>query len=581
MRCPLSEANRSDLLRIEIGRAGGATWWELASRLLKQPAAMRNLLLATGLTLLASACTSSPDQLPDPPVLKITSPQRSLIQDHAGKIMVTGTVAPNPAGTPVKAVLVNNVAAAVNADGTFSASIDIKPGATLIHTEATDNGGGKATDTRSVEAGELRPPGANIQNAVTADISAQAFAKISDVASGMIKMADLSKLIAPMQPMVNAGGSCLGVKGYVDTITMTDAHISLVPVAGGLQFRAEIDGLNIQGHASFKVACIGASDTFGMTADAVVVSGTLDVAPNGMMGFTTTLVSPNVAITNLNVSAGGIPQSIINLLDVNGLMSFAISKGAEMFMGPMMNKALGGLAGPQKLNLLGKTIDVQVAPSDVQFTAASGLIVLDMRFLIEGSETSKGFIFTDNGMPTMDAGAGMQLGIADDLANEMMSEFTALGMLNLSLPQNGGTFDSTTMAATSPPMISADPADGKMKLVLPDMMQTFTLHGVPVAKAALNATIELNITPASNGYAVALNLGAPTINVDVLDDIANGTRFTNDDLSTAVKLCIDGQIKSLSGLLGGIPLPAMAGIQMRNLSIGAQAGYVMVKGDIQ
>ena len=47
----------------------------LASPLLNGTAAMRNLLIASGISLLAApACTSGPGELPDPPVLKVTSP---------------------------------------------------------------------------------------------------------------------------------------------------------------------------------------------------------------------------------------------------------------------------------------------------------------------------------------------------------------------------------------------------------------------------------------------------------------------------------------------------------------------------
>ena len=110
---------------------------------------MRNLLLATSL-LLATACNDEIGELKEPPVLKVTSPQRSFIRDHAGSLVVTGTVAPNLEGTAVKQVTVNGVTATVNTDGTWSATIDVKPGATLIQTEATDKAGGKATDTRSI-----------------------------------------------------------------------------------------------------------------------------------------------------------------------------------------------------------------------------------------------------------------------------------------------------------------------------------------------------------------------------------------------------------------------------------------------
>ena len=57
----------------------------------------------------------------DPPVLKITSPKRSLIQDGAGRVTVTGTVTPNElSAEPVEKVLVNNVQATLNADGSFT-----------------------------------------------------------------------------------------------------------------------------------------------------------------------------------------------------------------------------------------------------------------------------------------------------------------------------------------------------------------------------------------------------------------------------------------------------------------------------
>jgi hypothetical protein len=299
-----------------------------------------------------------------------------------------------------------------------------------------------------------------------------------------------------------------------------------------------------------------------------------------MMGFTTTLQNPNVNLTNLNVSASGLPGAILNLIDMNGLISTAVSKGAEMFMGPMMNKALGGLAGPKMLSLGGKQVEFQISPSDVQFTSSGGLIALDTQIQIQGTQNAQ-FVFTPNGNPQMDPGMGLQLGLADDLANDMLAQITALGMLNLSMPTNGGTFDSATMAATSPPMISADPASGKMRMILPDMKVTFTQNSTPVASAALNAQIDVAVTPANNGYAIAISLGKPEIDIDTTNDIPNETRFTNDDLSKAVELGLNSQIASISALLGGIPLPAMDGLQVTNLSVGGDQGYVMVKGDLQ
>jgi hypothetical protein len=231
---------------------------------------------------------------------------------------------------------------------------------------------------------------------------------------------------------------------------------------------------------------------------------------------------------------------------------------------------------------LGKTITVEVDPTDVAFDADGGLITLDMKMLIGGTENSKGFVFTDNGIPTMEPGNGLQLGLADDLANSMLSQLVSTGLLNLSMPAQGGTFDTTQMTITSPPMISADPANGMMRLVLPDVIATFTKQGNPVAKAAVNAAVELKITASNNGYGIAVDLGKPTIHANTLDDIPNLTTLTDQDLAKAVELVLNGQISSIGALLGSIPLPSMpAGLTMKDMSVSSDDGYVMMKGTLE
>jgi hypothetical protein len=201
--------------------------------------------------------------------------------------------------------------------------------------------------------------------------------------------------------------------------------------------------------------------------------------------------------------------------------------------------------------------------------------------MIEGAEKSPGYIFTDNGLPSMSAGDGFQIGLADDLANQMMAQISALDMLNLSMPQDGGNFDTTQIAMSLPPMISADPTDGKMKVILGDMITTYADHGTPVARAAINASIDLKVVPANNGYGVALQLGEPTTHVTVLDDIANTTRMTNEDLARATEGCLDAQIESISKLLVAIPLPSVAGVQMKNVSLDGDDGYIVLQGEIE
>src|SRR5574338_664533 len=299
---------------------------------------MRNLLLATSLGLLATACTDSIGELADPPVLQVTSPQRSFIRDHAGTVLVTGTVAPNVDGTPVSQVMVNNVPATINADG------------------------GKATDTRSIEAGELRMPGANVENARTTAISKNAFAKMADAAGSLIQTMDFAPMLAPMNPVMHSGDEsgedCLFARLYIDDFTMRDATITLVPVAGGLSFTAKLDGVDVPGRARYAVACVSGSNTVRVQASSVLIKGTLLVTPVGMNGFATELANPTVQLTGLDISASGLPGTVLDMLPLDSLIQYLAPIAAKMFMGPMVNKALGGLAGPKQLMVLGKTITV-------------------------------------------------------------------------------------------------------------------------------------------------------------------------------------------------------------------------------
>jgi hypothetical protein len=387
-----------------------------------------------------------------------------------------------------------------------------------------------------------------------------------------------------MQPMQHSGDEdgpdCLYDEAFIDSVNFGNAVISLTPVDGGLAFSLEVDGLDVPAHANFAVACVDGSESMEVTADKVLVTGTLLITPNGKDGFTTTLDSPNVQLTGFNLDAGGIPGEIINMMDMNNAIGGIISIAAEKFMGPMMNTALGGLAGPKQVMVLGQTVDIAVTPTNLTFDSTGGTVGLSTSLMIEGAENSPGYIFTNNGTPAEMPGQGLTLGLADDLANEALAEFTALGMLKLSMPTNGGAFDSISIDMTTPPMISADPADGEMRLFLGDMKLTFTNAGTPVADAYMNAKVDLKIASVDNGNAVAVQLGTPTLNVDVGNDIPNATHLEDADLSTAVQLSLGSQIASVSALLAGIPLPSVAGLHLSNVSVLSDSGYVMVNATL-
>ena len=539
------------------------------------------------LSFLAAAigCSGGPTPYQAPPTLHITSPARSLIQSSAGPITVTGTVTPSEDDIPVETVTVNDVAATVSPDGSFQATIQVAEGASFIETVARDSAGGEAFDTRAVHAGEQRTAGNTIENGLAVSLSTDAFKKIGDTAGPILRDLDINGILAPIQPIQHTGDpngeDCLFERLFINDVKLGDVKIALKPVRGGLSLRVEIDNLSVAGFARYAALfCLTSQTNLRASAGSVVVTGTLLVSPNGLDGFKTDLVNETVTQTGFQFDASGIPGDILNLLNLDDALGTVASKVLESELEPLLNLGLGALAGTKQVDVLGKSLSFEVVPSDISFDAVGAQITLDTKVLVSGAERAK-FTFIENGTPTMDGSDGIQIGLSDDLANEVLSEAQAAGLLNLSMPSSGGTFDNADLAMTLPPMISADPKDGSLKVIIGDMMLTYTSQGVPVARAAVNASIDLQVESAGNGYAIALKLGTPKIKFTVVDDIPNLSLMTDADLAKASETGILALVGHVAELLVNIPIPSVVGVQMRDATIGSDSGYVMVTANVE
>ncbi len=519
--------------------------------------------------------------LPPPPALTVTSPQRSLVQAAASRIEVRGTALPGPTGDPVVAVKVNNVPAMLAADGSFTANIDVPAGAMLIETVATSAAGSKATDARAVQVGELRAVGTPIERAVTAALSAETFVRLSATAGPFLESTDLSALLAPLQPIASLGDDLANLKLTITKLTIGDAKIAMTPVDGGLQFSADLDGLGVAANAAYGGALvIDGTTAVTVTADRVTIGGTLVVTPAGTAGFATKLSSPTVQTTNLHLDASGLAGQILTLLDNNlaSTVNTVVTSGAEAALQPLLNDALGALTGPRQLDVLGQKLDLQATPSAITFSRDGALVTINLQAMLEGSQSSPGFVFTANGTPTMDMHGGIQLGLADDLVNEMLAEVHALGLLDLHIQQDFGVFDDAHLELTMPPMISANTRDGTMRLVLGDMLATFSDHGKPVINAAINAQVDLAIARGTNPQEIALQFGKVALVLNVLDNAA--TSPDEGDLASAASSAIAVQLDTLKQFMITLPVPSVAGVTLDNLSLHTDSGYVLVSGEV-
>ncbi len=542
-----------------------------------QPSPRAAVLVLLFLLLALVGCVG---ELPPPPALRVTSPERGLIQSDAGMVVVTGTALPGTSGSPITQVTINNTPATLADDGSFSAVVAVPEGATLLETVAISQEGGKAIDARAAHVGELRPVGSRIDGAIRATLSTEAFARISAAASETLKSLDLSTLLVPS----SLGDELANLKLTISKLTIGDVRVALTPVDGGLQLEVEVSAVTMGARAAYGGALVpDGSTTVTVTADKITIGGTLVVTPGGMGGFKTTVMAPKVATTALKLQASGLVGTILDLLNTHlaSTMQGVITSSAQLAIEPLVNTALGALVGPRTINVLGKTVELQASASAIQFSSLGAMASLNIATKIGGSESSKGYIFTGNGTPRLEMGHGVQVAISDDLLNDMLSQVHALGLLDLHLAENFGLFDTVDIKATLPPMISANTSDGSVRLVLGDMIATVSNKGSTIVRAAINAQVEVAIGRGTTADEIAIEMGMVHVYANLLDDPENPSMIGPDDLASATGAGVGIQLDSLQDFLVTVPMPAVAGVSLDNLTMRGDSGYVVAGGQIR
>ncbi len=517
-------------------------------------------------------------EMPPPPEIQVTSPQRGMVRGETGRVTVQGKALPAANGDRVTKVSVNKTPATLAADGSFTATVDLPPGAMLLETTAITEAGGSATDARAVQVGELRPVGTKIEKAVTAALSADAFAKLSAAAGPLIESANLGALFSPTQPIASLGDDIANLKLTITTLSLGKPKVTLTPVDGGLDFTAEIGPLSFGANAAYGgTLVVDGTTTVKVDADKLTISGRLVVTPAGTNGFTTKIASPSVRTTNLRLNASGLAGRVLTLMNDNlgSTVQTVVQSSTELALTPILNSALGALGGMQRLDILGKQLTIQASPSAVTFTRDGALVAINLQATL--GATSPGYIYTPNGTPSLNVGSGIQLALSDDLLNQMLAEVHALGLLDIHYQDNFGLFDTVDIKLAMPPMISANNSDGTLRLVLGDMIARFTDKGKPVIGAAINAMVDLEIDRGTKPEEIALQFGKVHVFVNVLDDSSG---MLGSDLSGAANAGIALQLDSLSQFLVSVPLPSVAGVSLDSFALRADSGYAVLAAKV-
>nr|MBA3501960.1 hypothetical protein [Deltaproteobacteria bacterium] len=481
---------------------------------------MRHSHIAAALILIA-ACDNAydPDAPaidPTAPKIRITSPERGTFAGAVSSIEVKGNAIDDSA---ITSVTVNGVTATVQPDGSFVVSVPVTPGTNLLHAIAKDAQGNTGKETRAVVAGKLSSIDRTITQAITASLSAQTFNAIGRGAATFIQDTNLTSMVTPMNPIVDYGTTngqpdCLYAQAKITGMDVGKSTISLAPQAGGLYIDATLENIRMDTHLQWAVSCLDGSRNVAVGATKIRVRGMFAVGIKPGGEFDIKLQNQNVTVTGFNVDLGGVPQQIIDYLDLDGRMGPVIGWATERFVVPMLNKSLDGLNETKTVDVLGKKIDIALSPNQITFDVVGAIVLLDSELRAQGDAMSPGFVYVQNTLPAMDKSQGFQLAIADDAANQLLSSMWAAKALEAGIDLKTGSYgeigklyDRVEITAKVPPYIDAT-GDG-LKMTLGDLIATFKNGESIATQVAINAHVELKVVSAPDG-GLRLDVGAPT-----------------------------------------------------------------------
>ena len=545
--------------------------------------------LTLGLAAVAGCGVSQGDYSNDKvqPTLAVATPERGTMSNSTA-LTVTGTATDDDSG--VAKVTVNDAAATVNADGSFTATVQVAEGVQLLRTVVTDRAGNISTDTRAVMAGTLVKATDPLSNAVIAKIDASAVTALGQMVSKQIAAFDLTAAIGTDAPLAESGGSCLGYKATLQKIDKGAVTIALVPGAGKLATKVTVANLDVKVKVNFKAACIGGSSTLRIRATATKLSGDLALSATGGQ-LAAAVNALDITFDNFDVDASGVPGAVVNLFQnkVNDAVTNAVRDAVRKSVPDMVETALADYSGRAfEKTVLGEKLKIAVTTDSLKIDAAGIFLSLGGKVT---AVNGTGAEYVSSPMPAsaalMTSTGNIGLGVADDFLNQLFAGVWATGSLDLDLPFGtqipaalffGETADHASIKMLLPPSASTD-ASGALSLTVGDALLTvLDAQGGELASFAISLTLPVSAQADTMG-GVSLMVGKPVVAAQVLSQSADLPRPVTEELIVGLAELAATQVSTATNTtLQVIPVPMQTHI--KNIGIKASAGYLMVGADL-
>lgn len=566
---------------------------------------MKKLALLFPIVSLAAACSDRGLEDPrieesDPPVLTVEKPARGTVLPDSSTTLVEGIAF--DAGSGLDVVLVNGVQAEVDEEGRFEAAVPLLDGVTLIQVIAIDEDGNEATDTRAVMQGTFVAAQTPVDDAAAARVNDQTLGAIGLIAAETITGKDLGAAIAPFNPVLDKGFTCLQAQLSVEDIAKSFVTIDLVPTWGGIAVSADVYDLYVPMDVDFEAVCIDGSAGIELSADRFHMEGTLMLSIDAEDRLAANIELYDAFFEEFDLDVGFVPGDVIELIyeDVDDLVAgFLVDQVAEQ-VPTLIEQQFGGFGIERTLTLYGMEIEMGVKPTSIEFTPQGGTIVLDSRVLVKGDSVTNGpgYLSTPEALPTMPSteapGDGFRFALADDVLNQALSAFWAAGVLEYTIANEseaetglGALVDRVDLYMPFPPTVSARESGAAASVTAGDVridvvnVDDATGTEYVVTALAISAEIGLDVETDPNGV-VRLRSDAPIAWVDVLEEEVTGPNPLSDaEVELLSSFVVARLTTMIGGIVGEVPIPGYASARITNLGTQPTDGYVVLGGNVE
>lgn len=548
---------------------------------------MRAIAIASCLSGLF-ACSASSGVDEEPPTIEITTPARGTFA-QGSEVQVTGFVHDDSPGVIAR---INGQDVTPAADGSFSAMVTVGEGISIIESFAVDKADNKTRDVRAVMAGTLSTSDGSQVSPLGARVGAQAFGKLGTALGTMATGMDWTAIGRGMNPVYDSSG-CNSAKIDIDTITISNVDVQLVPAAGKLGAQVLLSNVVVDMDTHFKAVCISGSTSIKVKSSLAHINGDLALAVKAG-AIDATLPAASVQLDNFSIDIGGVPGAIESLVrgKARDAVEKALTNAIKSKVPEMANEQLSGLlAKPFAADVLGHPVALTTSPKEITLSSDGLFVAIDTKVKVTGGEggmyVSSPSPMTAALMPTTGIGAA----IADDTLNQLFSGLWAAGAIDQSVAIDGqlavlGALlddDATRLQikASLPPAVAGDGA--ALSLAIGDLMiDVKDANDATIQQIALSLKTSLQASPTQTGT-VTLTVGQPelfaqviTQNLDVVDRPMTDEQF-------------EGIINGAWGLVGGQADAALAGLHMPSIggvTLGAptlegNAGYLVADIPVQ